>query len=131
MCIRDSYLPLFYVFLIPLGLYYCIVYLLNPQKQLEQKDYWLIAPVFFMVVLDSIVSFFFLFKKSLVVANPDAIDWYYFYYNLLIIIYFFVMLFLSWRKLNDYQDQLLNNFSFIEGKDLEWLRKVINGFYHY
>ena len=59
-----SYLPLFYVFLIPLGLYYCIVYLLNPQRELEQKDYWLIAPVFFMVVLESIVSFFFSIQEK-------------------------------------------------------------------
>jgi len=119
-----SYLPIFYVYLIPLGLYYCIVYLLKPQKQLEQKDYWLIAPIFFVVFFDSIVSFFFLFKKSLVLANPDSIVWYYSFIYFTIIIYFFVMLFLSWRKLNEYQNQLLNNYSFIEGKDLDWFRKV-------
>jgi len=120
------YLPLFYLLLIPIGFYYSIVFLLNPEYLFKRKDYWFIAPLFVILFIDAIFLFLYLFKTEVVAANPNAILFYGDnFVNLILFIYFFLVLPSVRKKIDTYQKQLLNNFSFIEGKDLDWLRKII------
>ena len=120
------HLPLFYVLLPPLGFYYSIVFLLNPKYLFTKRDYWLLVPLFLTVIADAIFLFLYLFQTEFLFENftvrifyGDA------FINLLLIIYFSILLPICWKKINTYQEQLLNNFSSIEDKDLDWLRKAI------
>lgn len=117
------YAPIFYALLIPLGLYFNINYLMNPNYQLKQRDYWLIAPMFLIIITDIGFLYAYLFHPSFLKANPRIIFWYgNFIYNFLAILYFLIILPLNWKKITQYQSSLLNNFSSIEGKDLQWLK---------
>ena len=120
------YFPNFYILLMPLGFYYTIIFLLNPKYLFKQKDYFLIIPLLFTVATDAIFLFLYLFKTEVIEINSNAIKWYSNYFiNAILLIYFFILLPISWKKLNTYQKQLLNNFSFIEDKSLDWIRKII------
>ena len=108
------YTPLFYVFFIPLGFYFNINYLLNPNYQFKRRDYWLMIPVFLIMILDLIILCAYLFSPDLVIANTDIVNWYVnTFVNFLITIYFLIALSFSWKKITTYQSSLLNNYSSI------------------
>lgn len=120
------YLPLFYILLIPLGFYYSIIFLLNPSYQFKRKDYWLLSPIILLAIGDFVFLFLYLFYPELLKEYPNSRRWYGdFLINTVSIVYFVIVSIISWKKINQYQKQLLNNYSFIEGRDLEWLRNTI------
>lgn len=120
------YTPLFYAYFIPLGFYFNIIYLLNPNYQFRRRDYWLLGPVFLQVIIDLIIICSYFFFPALLKANLNMVIWYGdYFFNSIITFYFLFILYASWEKITTYQSSLLNNYSSIEGKDLEWIKSTI------
>lgn len=120
------YTPIFYTFFIPLGLYFNINYLLNPNYEFKRRDYWLCAPVVLIFIVDFIILFSYLFFPAFIKAHASLITWYGdVFFNSMIIVYFIITSIYNWKKITTYQSSLLNNFSSIEGKDLEWLKSSL------
>jgi len=122
----NFYLPLFYIYFIPLGFYYSIRYLLNPDYEFQQKDYWAFVPVILVGIADLIYLFLYLFSYEVIKDHFYLRVWYAdFFLNISFLLYWIFTSILNWKQINQYQKQLLNNYAHIEGRDLQWLRDFL------
>jgi len=120
------YLPTFYTFFIPFGFYYSIKYLLDPDYKFQQRDYWAFIPVFFVGIIDLIFLFLYLFSYDVIKDHSYLRRWYGdIFLNTIVPLYIIISSTLSWKQINQYQKQLLNNYAHIEGRDLQWLRATL------
>lgn len=120
-----AYIPLYHALLMPAGLYYFVVFLMNPSYQFNKKDAWFFIPC----IIHFIIIFGFLFSYLI---NPDFTEKYtearFLFYRiseLIMLIYWLWVIIFTIKKVNTYHQQLLANYSEIEGKNLFWLRNLM------
>ncbi len=119
------YLPISNISLTNIGLYYFIIFLLNPIYKFSKKDYLFIAPFAVIFLLKFIFYGIDLAHPTLLAKHQDLTLSFSLLTNYLPIFYSMWVLQDLLKKVNKYHYQLFNNFSETEGKDLYWLRNFI------
>jgi len=120
-----STIPFFNNLLFPVGLYYFVVFLMDSSHKFSKKDYWFITPLIIQLTLNVGLFFFYLINPALIVPQKEARFLYYRLSDLLMFTYFFFIILFTLRKIQIYHQQLLDNYSEIEGKNLFWLRNIM------
>ncbi len=120
-----NYLPLGNYSITGIGLYYFVVYLLNPNYNFGKKDYWIITPFMLGFLLHLVVYVAYIIHPFSKENTPTFFYCSNLLFNYLPIAYFFWVCFSLLKKVNLYHQNLLDNFSDTEGKDLYWLRNLL------
>ncbi len=120
-----GHLPITFIFGIPIGFYYFVHFLINPDSKLTNKDYLFISPLILLAII-SIIEFTTFVISPKTFKEYEWVLWNYEHLReTLAIIYLAGVIFFVNRKVDKYHSQLFNNYSEVEGKDLHWLKKVI------
>ncbi len=120
-----NYLPVSNLSLGAIGLYYFVVFLLNPNYRFHKKDHWFVGS-FGVLLLFKIIFYFSSLLYPTFIETATTLRYAYrIITNFLPIIYLLIVLFSVLKKVNNYHRQLFANFSEIEGKALFWLRNLI------
>ena len=119
-----NFLPLTWYFLIPVTLYYFILFLLKPSYKIQRREYWLFAP-FVLQLLVQLYYFgiYFVDNENLQAYWPTMIllD------NILefsAILYSLVLFILTYRMIGRFQEDLLNQYANLENKSVTWLKTI-------
>lgn len=118
------YLPTFFEFLMPIGLYYCATYILNPNFRFKQIDYWFMAPLFLISAIQLIIYLSYIYEPQIIENNKTAYTVFRQIANIITMTYTIGIITNICLKINKYHRQLFNNHSEIEGKNLSWLRNL-------
>jgi len=120
-----NYLPISNLSVAGISFYYFVVFLLTPKYKFSQKDYLFLLPFTFIFLLK-------IFYYSIHLVYPVYLETHQQTRNILsIITNYLPILYLAWiiqsllKKINLYHQNLFDNFSDTEGKDLYWLRNFI------
>ena len=119
-----NYLPIYYSIVIGLGYYYFTVFLLDSNYQLNQKNYLFIAPLGVIFILNTLIYITYLVNPSFIELNAELVTRYNLTRELLGVLYLLVVMILVLKMIKDYHNQLLENYSEIEGSNIYWLRNV-------
>lgn len=120
-----KFIPLGHLSLGALGLYYFVVFLLNPDYKFNKKDYWIMAPVGIMIFLKISLYLLNLWHPIIIETRANI------FYIFNIIVNFFPIFYLvgsligQLKLVNNYHRQLFDNFSEVTGKKLYWLKNLI------
>lgn len=119
------YMPTHWLFLIPVTLYYFVQFLLFPKYKIKSWEYLLIIPTIIEVSFQIYATF-------INITQPE--QWLEFrtqyfridlWMEVLAIVFCFIFLVIIYKKLNNYEQSLLDNFAQIEEKSIAWLKKII------
>lgn len=116
------YLPIYFGLLLPIGLYYCGTYILNPNFRFTRKDYWFIAPFFLTALLKISIFIWYIWQPQAIEPYQDIYQKIWQRLEILTIIYLLGVIINLCLKINKYHRQLFENYANIEGKSLYWLR---------
>jgi AraC-like DNA-binding protein len=121
-----QHLPLNWTLLIPFALYYFVQSLINPFYELSGKEYLLLIPFAIQIIQK-------LLQLVLFLSNPVLLQSWQPFFKALIqllevtaIIYCVVVFFISIKKINQFQQQLQNQFANIERRSLFWIKNILN-----
>jgi len=120
-----QYLPLSFTLLIPVTLYYFVVYLVEPSHRFLKGHY-----IFLVPFLGQLVFRIFVFITYLIYPTwlDKVSDYYFIIANTLEIVAVFLCLFVlvkSIWKIDSFEKRLLSNFSTIEDRTLQWLKYTL------
>jgi len=120
-----KYIPFFHPFLLPFGLYYFIIFFFNSNYQFSKKDYWFFIPLFIQLGINLSIFIAYLIAPNFIEQYDANRQLYYRFSELIMLIYWLYIIVFTLKKTKQYHQQLLANFSEIEGKSLYWLRNVM------
>jgi len=117
-----TYLPIYNGFLIVLGLYYFVIFLLNPTYQFRTKDYWLMSPVILQYIINLAIFVWQIIQPSFNDNHRNTFFDYVYWVELIVSIFQLGLSIFIQLKLYNYHRQLLNNYADIS--DLSGLFKL-------
>lgn len=120
-----SYIPTFWVTMIPAATYFQLKYLINPTYRWKKSD-WLFFVPFFIELGHRLYRFGYYLSGNLYTHEENL--WYFFISNIyesVAIIGSLVTLIYGIRALKKYEEQLYQNYSEVEDKSLSWLRRCL------
>lgn len=120
-----KYIPFFSPFLLPFGLYYFIVFLLDANYQFSKKDYWFFIPLMLQLGVNLSIFFTYLMAPDFIAQYDTNRYLYYRFSEFIMLLYWLYIILFTLKKTREYHQQLFDNFSEIEGKSLFWLRNVM------
>lgn len=120
-----AYIPLYHAFLMPTGLYYFVVYLMNPTYQFSKKDNWFIIPIaiHFLIIFGFLFSY--LWNPTFTLKYSEIHFLFFRISEFFMLLYWLWVIIFSLKEVKKYHRQLLANYSEIEGKSLFWLRNLM------
>ena len=116
------YIPISYTILGGITLYYYIVFTMNGEYKYNKRDYLIISPFVFFLLIDVLLFFSFLFNPSFFTANTKI---HYTYLNikeLLSILLSFTVLLWAFRLLHQFPIERQYNLTTVETDRLLWFR---------
>ena len=119
-----AYLPISNLSLSTLGLYYFVVFLLNPNYRFQKIDFWILLPFGILFILKLVVYSIHLLVPQLIENRAFFNSCYNILTNFLPIVYLLSLVLMIIQKVNHYHENLFNNFSETRGKELYWLRNL-------
>jgi len=120
-----GYLPISNLSLGAISLYYFVAFLLNRTYKFSKKDYLFIAPFVFIFLVKLIFYSIDLAHPSFLAKHQYIDNFFNILTNYLPIFYMVWVIQSLLKKINHYHEQLFNNFSETEGKDLYWLKNLL------
>jgi AraC-like DNA-binding protein len=121
----TEFLPLNTTLLIPFAFFYFVQYITNADYQFSKKEYLLLLPFAFQFLVKIIQLFLFFTNPSFLQAHLSVFNIIIQALELLAIVYFVVVLVMSLRKINRFQEQIKEEYADIESKSLFWLKNII------
>ncbi|MEM8887736.1 MAG: helix-turn-helix domain-containing protein [Bacteroidota bacterium] len=120
-----EYLPLYFLFLIPFSLYYFIQYLIQPDYTFEKKEYLFLLPFGLQLIHQSSILILYLMDSPYLNSRRNFL-WYcgeFFEGGALIAT--IVVIFIIIKKLNGYEESLLDTYANIESRSMRWLKNTM------
>lgn len=117
-------IPIEFMTLIPVSLYFFIKYLLNPSYKIQKWDYYLVG-LFGIEFLHKSIRFIRYFISG--PYDNEQSKLFYLIENTIELVAVFVTIYLIFyasKELKQYEQNLYDNYAEIEGRNLSWLRKT-------
>lgn len=120
-----EYWPLSWTLLVPFSLRYFVICLIDSSYKVKVADYRFLIPFGAQFSFKVLVFILFLIDKNLVFDNESIIQKAMISFELVAVIWCFYVVVGLLRKLGSYEENLVKNFSSIEGKSLSWLKNTL------
>ena len=120
-----EFLPVYWFYLIPFTLYFFIHYLLNPDYKFQKRDYLLLLPFVLHFTYRLTLFCLYLIENEWLMEHLQLFWVCGNYFEIGAMIFTLIILVVDLRKLNDYQKQLVDNYSDIESQSLNWLKYTL------
>lgn len=118
-----TFLPVYATSTIPIGLYFFVTYLIQPEHEMRSWEKWWLLPIFAEILLDMARI-----PVESVLEGEENLQWSFlieFAQEFIGLGISLVLMPLAWKKVQRYQKLLVVNYSTIERKSLLWLRNLI------
>lgn len=117
-----SYIPIRYTILGGITLYYYIVFTMNPNHQYKRKDYLIISPFVFYLLIDVLLFCAYLCNSNFILTHSNIHDFYLNIKELLSILFSFTVLVWAFQLLHQFPIERQYNLTTIEADRLLWFR---------
>ena len=117
-------LPLTWYYLLPVSLYYFIQYLIKPDYKIKRMEYWLFAPFIIQFFIQTYFFFVYLIDPAQFTAYRGLRIFLANWQDSSSIVFFIIVFYFGYRKLIDFEKQLLDNYSALENSSVAWLKNI-------